>query len=263
MGCSWPLQAVLGLFSPSSSPPAESRQAGGDQAQALELELGVPGHALLRPPLAQDPCSLWVFARRETVLFLGGPFPSRDQPSLGSALTASVLFPARLPELKQCKPQGNISWEKLHWARERGLCLCGGWGAWRGSGKALCLVPARGQTLLLRSVAALTAAVAAGSGCCCVRAWCALESKLLSRVFVTQLPAGDRYVPGPDSGGHVPRAPWPFNHVRCLHPVRELARWHRLRLQPSLLPGLLLTLSACCLGRGLGTSGTPFSRLPV
>lgn len=49
-------------------------------------------------------------------------------------------------------------------------------------------------------------------------------SKPLSRVFVTQLPAGHRYVPGPGSGGHVPRAPWPSQHVRCLQPGRELAR---------------------------------------
>lgn len=174
-----------------------------------------------------------------------------------------MAFPAPLPRPKQRKPRGDVSRERFQWARESSLCCAGGRGALRGSGKALCVVLTCGQTLLLRSVARLSNAVALGSGCCCVRAWCALESKHLSRVFVTQLPAGDRYVPGPDSGGHVPWAPWPFNHVRCLHPGRELARWHWLRLQPSLLPGFLLTCSACDLGCGLVTRGMPFSRLPV
>lgn len=109
--------------------------------------------------------------------FWGVLFQAEDQPSLGSALTASVLFPARPPRLKQHKSRASISWEKLHWARERGLCLCGGRAALRGSGRALCLVLARGQTLLLRSVAAAAVGLVAA-----VRAWCALESKLLSRV---------------------------------------------------------------------------------
>lgn len=33
---------------------------------------------------------------------------------------------------------------------------------------------------------------------------------------MTQLPPSDRYVPGPDRGGPVPRAPQPLNHVRRL-----------------------------------------------
>lgn len=172
----------------------------------------------------------------------------------GSRAFASVAFPAPSPRPKQREPRGGL----FQRAGESSLCRAGGRGALRGSGKALCVVLTCGQTLLLRSVARSSDAVALGSGCCCVRAWCALESKRLSHVFVTQLPAGDRYVPGPDSGGHVPWAPWPFNHVRCLHPGRELARWHWLRLQPSLLPGFLLTCSACDLGCGLVTWGMPF-----
>lgn len=109
--------------------------------------------------------------------FFGVLFQAEDQPSLGSALMASVLLPARPPRLKQHKSPGSISWEKLHWARERGLCLSEARAALRGSGRALCLVLARGQTLLLRSVAAVAVGLVAAG-----RAWCALESKLLSRV---------------------------------------------------------------------------------
>lgn len=184
---------------------------------------------------------------------------AEDWPRSASGVLASVALPAPWPRPNPRKPRGGVSGERFQWARESSLCHAGGRGAWRGSGEALCVVLTCGQALLLRSVARLSSAVSPGSGCCCVRAWCALESKPLSRVFVTQLPAGDRYVPGPDSGGHVPWAPWPFNHVRCLHPGRELARWHWLRLQPSLLPGFLLTCSACGLGCGLVTWGMPSS----
>lgn len=164
--------ALLSLLQPTGRAARQGKPGTGSRAGARG-----PWACLAQTSLAQDPCSLWVFARRGTVIFFGVLFQAEDQPSLGSALMASVLFPARPPRLKQHKSPGSISWEKLHWARERGLCLCGARAALRGSGRALCLVLARGQTLLLRSVAAVAVGLVAAG-----RAWCALESKLLSRV---------------------------------------------------------------------------------
>lgn len=119
-------------------------------------------------------------------------------------------------------------------------------GEHRGAAAKLCCC----QTLLLRWGSGSSNTPVLGSVGCCVGAWCVLASKRLS-VCLTQLPAGDRYLPGPDSGGHVPRAPWPLNHVRCLWPGWGLARW----LRPSLLPGFSLTCSAC--GRGWGLLTLP------
>jgi len=250
-GLRFTLPGTAGLLLSLLLPTRQRRRAGGTQEKlGLRRYLAQPSPRagsglILRRGRAARPAAV-------------SQPRAEGRASSGSGVFPSAAFPAPWPAPQHHQPRGAVSRERFWRGRGSSSCCAGGWAAWRGGGEALCVVLTCSRALLLRSGPGLSDAVALGSGRCCARAWRALDSKRLSRVFVTQLPAGDRYVPGPDSGGHVPWAPWPFNHVRRLHPGWELARWHWLRLQPSLLPGFLLTAL-----HAAGAAGLPRGERPL
>lgn len=123
VGCSRPSQAVLGLFSPSSSPPVEL-PGRGNQAQGPELELGVPGHALLRPPWHRIPAPFGFLQGGERSFFWG-PFPSRGPAKPGkradgfsaAPCTAAQAEAAQVPRkhLVGEAPLGTRAWSLPFW----------------------------------------------------------------------------------------------------------------------------------------------------